>query len=372
MKKQNYVIALTGLGVFLTVLGVTLFAGLTHLNKTRGKLISPVAPTSQGEEIESVKSISYYILTSQGFLNKARSLANNDLEQTPSEKKAILGQIEKSLQIINEGVRAYPDDDRPLVQRANIYQSLLPFLAEAGQYAAQDLIQAIRINGKNIDHYRKLADLYQKTGNFEGAASAYFNTYRLSPSDHQALYNLAFCLEKSGQIDKAVYYYDRLIAFLSPNDVSLENVKFQRDNLEKFLARSRLEHLSEPGLEKIPNRPAESSPAILGIDELPLEQAALAQNLIIASLEEEKLPVNLNAELLTNAKTGQGILAAGEKEVTVYNQNVSNDKQIMIVPSGDTQNRILYLSAKRAGEWFKVAIDKTVDTEIKFSWWIVD
>lgn len=371
-KKKLLIISLS-LGLFFIILIVVSLIGFK--TQAQPKLISPVAKLAQEQQEQSTEpqqSISHYIIVSQEFLNQARSLANNNANQTPEEKAEIVDKIEKALAVINQGVQAFPQDDRVYSQRASIHQSLTPFISEAGQYAINDLLQASQLNNKNPDYYQRLARLYQQAGDFENAASAFFNAHRLSPVDNQTLYDLATALEKSGQVDKAIRYYDKLIALLPADDQSLVTLKEQKNNLEKLLVNSGLDQLSEPGMEMVPQKPNQKSQPILGTEGLPLEQAALAGQVIIASLEEENMASTETGEASTNTKTGTGTLPAGETEVIVYNQHVTNNKQIVIVPSSDTENKVLYLISKKAGEWFKVGIDTPIETEISFNWWIVD
>jgi tetratricopeptide (TPR) repeat protein len=376
-NKNRLLIISFGLGLFLIILIVASLIGLKAQAET--KLISPVSKITQNKSAQPDKSISQYITLSQEFLNQARLLANNNPNQTDEQKQAIIEKIERALDVINQGVQAYPLDDRVYSQRASIYQSLTSFLPEAVKFAINDLVQATKINQKNPDYYLRLADLYQKTGDFENAASAYFNAYRLAPANSQTLFNLARALEKSGQIDKAIRYYDKLITLLPADDQNLEALQKQKANLEALLVNSNLEQLSEPGMEMVPQKPTNGSQPILGTEELPLEQATIASKIIIASPEEKSTLSADTGEVSTNAKTGSGILKAGEREVTIKNNHVANDKQIIIVPNGNIQNKVLYLMAKKAPStslgqdgWFKVAIDEPINKDVEFNWWIID
>ena len=386
MPKKSLIIISLGLGGFLLILTVASFIGIKI--QAKPKIVSPVAKITQNkEDVEKQRSISYYITTSQGILNQARSLANNNPNQTLEDKQEIIEKVERALAVINQGIQAYPVDDRLYSQRANLYQSLIPFVTEAGQYAVNDLLHATQINGKNPDYYQRLASLYQQAGDFENAASAYFNAYQLSPTDNQTLYYLAVALEKSGQIDKAIRYYDKLITLLPSDDQNLEALKKQKANLENLLVNSNLKELSEPGMEMVPQKPAKTSQPIIGTEELPLEQAKIASRVIIASPEEESATLAATGEATINAKTGSSVLPAGKTEVIIYNSNVANDKQIIIVPSSDTQNKVLFLIAKKAPStdstsspqaisgqdgWFKVGIDAPIGIDIEFNWWITN
>jgi hypothetical protein len=49
----------------------------------------------------------------------------------------------------------------------------------------------------------------------------------------------------------------------------------------------------------------------------------------------------------------------------------------MSPPISSTQNKVLFVKAKKAGEsdepgWFKVSLDTPIDNEIKFNWWLIN
>ena len=85
------------------------------------------------------------------------------------------------------------------------------------------------------------------------------------------------------------------------------------------------------------------------------------------------------AEFSTNATAGLGILHAGERETIIYNQKITNNTLIYITPISSTENQVLYVKAKKAGNpeieksgWFKVGVDYPINHDIKFNWWIIN
>ncbi len=78
------------------------------------------------------------------------------------------------------------------------------------------------------------------------------------------------------------------------------------------------------------------------------------------------------AEIRTNATSGLGILPAGQTEFIIFNPKVSENTLVYLTPVSDTENKVLFLKAKKAGEWFKVGIDTAIDKEIRFNWWIIN
>ncbi len=125
-------------------------------------------------------------------------------------------------------------------------------------------------------------------------------------------------------------------------------------------------------MEMVPQEPSNHPQPIFGTEDLPLEQASLANQIIIATPEEKQALSSAIGQAQVNAKTGTGVLPAGQTEVAIPNKHVTNEKTIIIVPTSDTQNKVPYLLAKKAGEWFKVAIDKPINQNIEFNWWIID
>jgi len=106
-----------------------------------------------------------------------------------------------------------------------------------------------------------------------------------------------------------------------------------------------------------------------------LEQAVKNKNLIIASPGEKLLTEE--KEININAKTGKTTLPTGTTEITIENNHLQTNSEIIIIPLTDNENQVLTLIAKKGKPatqpgWFKIGIDKPVKSDIEFSWWIVD
>ena len=368
-------------------------------------LVSPLPDSTGGSnalsagspaEEKTYQTVSYYITTSQGFLTKAREMAQEEQQQTPQQKQKIIELVNQALDVINQGIAAYPLDDRVFAQRAAIYQALTPFLPEAGKFAIQDLREATKLNNQNPSYYTRLANLYLGAGDFEGAALAFYNAYQLEPTNLQTLYNLADCLEKSGQLTKASRYFEKLLGLLPAGDENLPGLQSRLETLKAAIAKSGLKYLSEPG--EIAPAASSQQKEIIGTQELPLEQAMLAKGVIIAEDNPRCLPnptskvgecPEFSTIVSVNAKSGEGVIPAGKTETIIYNNNVGADKQIVIVPfEGDFKNRVVFVAAKKASDqecqptstpgvsggcgWFKVGVDSPPKDKIKFKWWIVE
>jgi tetratricopeptide (TPR) repeat protein len=360
----------------------------------KAPLISPL-PVSTGKngallssstEEKDYQTVSYYITTSQQFLNKAQELSlqtsggeNSPRQQTPEEKQKIIDIVNQALEVINQGIAAYPLDDRVFAQRAAIYQALTPILPEAGKLANQDLKEAIKLNNQNPTYHTRLAQLYLTGGDFEGAALSFYNAYQLAPTDLQILYNLADTLEKGGQLTKAAVWFEKLLGLLPANDQNQEKIRQRLTALKEAITKANLKYLTSPGELALPAASSKEK-EIIGTQELPLEQAALASKIIIAGEKEANNAGQASAEVSLNALSGEGIIPAGQAEITIHNNNVQATSKIVIVPlEGDFKNRVLFLAAKKACEtekencgWFKVGVDSPPKDEIKFKWWIIE
>ncbi|HUS60370.1 MAG TPA: tetratricopeptide repeat protein [Nevskiaceae bacterium] len=368
MKTKFFILGLVVLAI--VVPGILLMAK----GQKPKTLVSPLpASKTVANYEEKQRSISYYITTSQEFLNKARNLAT-DTNQTPEEKQKIITTINQALDLGNQAIAFYANDDRGFSQRANIYQALIPFLPESANFAIQDLKEAIKLNQQNPEYHSRLANLYLNGGNFENAALSFYNAHMLAPTEVQTLYNLADALEKSGQLKKANHFFEKLIGLLPSDDQNLQTIQNRQQQLETVLVQANLEYLTEPGASDFaPQGGANpTTDKIIGTQELPLEQAALASQVIIAGPEEAANVGQQTTTLAINAKTGTGVIPAGQTEVTIKNNHVANDKQIVLVATSDTKNKVLFLKAKKEDTWFKAGIDKPINNNLEFKWWIID
>lgn len=299
--------------IFFIIPIVALVLATLFPHSSKPTLLSPLPDAST--------NVSHYIATSQEFLDRARFLADSigQREQTPEEKENIIAVINQALDLANQAIALYPQDHRSFSQRASIYEALIPFLPDSAKFAINDLKTAISLENNNFHYHQRLAQLYLSLGDYEKATLSFENSLSLNPSDVQTAYNLAL-------------------------------------------------------LEKRKQKPAEVE-EIASTQELPIKEAAAHNQVIIAQdlpAGRQGLPAEVSAEISLNAKTGQGVIPAGEIEVTIYNQNVAEDKLIMIVPKTDTQNKVVYLKAKQGSAWFKAGIDSPTEIDIVFNWWIVD
>ena len=367
-RNKKFVLGL-GIGLILLIVipGVILLSGRDKSEKEILVGLDQQTPSTESKQYP----VTYYVTTSQQFLARAQGLSAQE-EQTQTDKEKIIAEIKKALQIIDEGVRFYPQDDRIYAQRASIYQALVPTLDEARKYALIDLKTASNLNPQNPEYHQKMGELYQSLGNLDNSASCFYNAYNLEPNNQQILYYLANSLEQSGQLEKAVYYFGKLITLLPDTDENKVKLVDRKARIKKMVLTVKAETLSDPSLT-IPDKP-ESEEFILGSQDLPLEQAFANSSLIIAQGEDALS--STSSETDQNAKSGQALLPADQKEIKIFSQQINLNSKIL-VQTNEGEKITLSVRAKKAAEenetgWFRVEADKTPEKDLEFTWWIVD
>jgi hypothetical protein len=118
------------------------------------------------------------------------------------------------------------------------------------------------------------------------------------------------------------------------------------------------------------------------------DYSATQSGTIIAAADNWLENKEYSPALKTNATTGVGILPANESEIMIYNPKITDQSLIYITPITNTANKVIYVKAKKSQKnaeidiegneipeekgWFKVAIDTSINQQIKFNWWIVN
>jgi hypothetical protein len=100
------------------------------------------------------------------------------------------------------------------------------------------------------------------------------------------------------------------------------------------------------------------------------------KKLAIANAEEEVSQTS-PTEIETNATAGQAVLPADETEINIKSQFVTDKTMIYVTPTSETQNKVLFVKAKKGHSdeetgWFKVGLDTAIDQDISFNWWIIN
>ena len=106
--------------------------------------------------------------------------------------------------------------------------------------------------------------------------------------------------------------------------------------------------------------------------------------MIIAAAENLENIGILAPGLQTNATAGEATLPAGEKEIIIFNNKLTDQSLVYLTPTSDTENKILYVKAKvgKEGEegngreekesYFVVGMNGKLTVPVEFNWWIIN
>jgi hypothetical protein len=124
--------------------------------------------------------------------------------------------------------------------------------------------------------------------------------------------------------------------------------------------------------ENLNQKPVIEETIPLEIQISPQEQARTAQNLIIAAPAQEGT-VNIEASVDPNATAGEAIIPAGEEEIKIANNHLSDNCSIYLAPQDDLENHLLFLKTKNTDEkYFTAALNKPLQKDIRFKWWVIE
>lgn len=101
------------------------------------------------------------------------------------------------------------------------------------------------------------------------------------------------------------------------------------------------------------------------------EEIKTSQIIIAADATASAEIASNSASIATNATAGKEVLPAGLTEYTIYSPHVDTTSLVYVTPTGDPQNQVLYVKAKKENDWFKVAINQPLPFDLEFNWWII-
>lgn len=107
------------------------------------------------------------------------------------------------------------------------------------------------------------------------------------------------------------------------------------------------------------------------------EQEIPPKPVIAAALSQEK--ISQVSELETNALSGKGTLIAGETEAKICNENLSPASQVYLTAEEEKGNLVLFVKRKvpfnpetQGCSHFIAALQKPLDHDLEFRWWIIN
>lgn len=110
---------------------------------------------------------------------------------------------------------------------------------------------------------------------------------------------------------------------------------------------------------------------------------------IEASIKTGSMEEPTSSTIQTNSTdAGEGFIKAGEKSIVIFNKNVQPQTLVYLTSTSPSQNSTIYVAEKGTcasknveqstdnttdcQPYFKVSIDKPLNTKITFNWWIVN
>ncbi len=366
--------------IFLILAGLTtvvILASFVLLLASQNDPKPVITPLSKQQaqvfDQSSIQDATYYINISQRFLTRAEELSKNP-NQSAQDKEEILIAVQNSLETINEGINHYPKDDRLYAQRAKIHQGIATFSPSAIDAAIADLDQARRLSPRNPIYPKTQSLILTQKSRYQEASFYAKIAYELEPQNLQNLADLGKIQVKAGQIRLAVSSYQTLASLLPQGGQELEKIKQEIITLKTLLSQVDASQNTELFLVGEPTPSLKNIPADINL--LPKEQATLPGNLIIASFQEQTSDQK-RQDFYLNALAGEATIAAGITEITIYNNNLTENKKINLAPQGETNNQILYIKSKVArpdsgSPYFVVALSRPLNHNLAFKWWIIE
>ncbi len=369
---------------FLPILAGGVIGGiLTSNQRSNTSILSPIIPPSEDvrgpnldkttseEELASEKgSLQQQILTSQSLLAKAIEISK---EKDSAQNQRIVQLINEAITTINQAIGQYPSDHRAWAQRAKIYQTIKGYMPEAEKVAIGDWQRAIKLDPNNSDYYQSLASIYQVNG-IKIAIFYLQKAVETNPTDPNLLKQLAEYQTRAGMLSQARTSYQQILAILIDQE-QREVIKKEIKGLERLIVQA--------GIESDAATPERSIPfeeSTITLPESPplLEARHLASNTIIAAPVSPSQHTS-GGETISSALSGMAILPTGETEVKICNENLSPNTQVYLVSEGEDENQVLIVKRKvpfdpetNECSHFVAAIQKPLNQDLKFRWWLIE
>jgi len=91
---------------------------------------------------------------------------------------------------------------------------------------------------------------------------------------------------------------------------------------------------------------------------------------VIAAPDATQAGTIVNGVITTNSTIGKAVIPAGTSEITIQNPKVTDYTLVYVTPTSSTQNNVLYVKSKQAGQ-FIVGFSDAINVDANFNWWIV-
>ncbi|MGI5841409.1 MAG: tetratricopeptide repeat protein [Patescibacteria group bacterium] len=356
----------------LSISGLTLlsFGGLV-LFKTKNTASStppsiPLQPNTSTQNQQPTptqvpKSIQHYLLASQQYFSQALNLQQSD----PGNQNQLAELLNQSIISATQAIKEFPDDYRSYQQRGRIYQSLSDSKPEFLPQSIADLSKASELNPSSAELTRDLAALYAKSGDAQSTLLYLGKTVALEPTKAQNFYDLARIQQQTGLISQALDTYNRLLPLITDQN-QISQIQTEKTTLENILAQNPQQNQTTPALPTL-------APDTINLpDNPPTLQATdiTNQGLIIAAPEDQK-SVEVKNLVDTNSLSGESLLPAQTKEITLQNSQLSPESQVYVATLKGGKNLNLQVVSKTDTS-FTIGLDSPASEDISFKWWIIN
>ena len=158
MKKNNHKSKLAVLAIFILIipLACLFWIKIYRPKKTKAQtqnnhFLSPLAQKSSSDgkagplPDEKIYRIDYYLSLSDSYLKKATKMANNNPQQTQTDRLKIITALNNALKAVNQAIKYYPDKPEGYLTRAKIWQNTQHIWPELADKVEQDLQTAQKL-----------------------------------------------------------------------------------------------------------------------------------------------------------------------------------------------------------------------------------
>lgn len=178
----------------------------------------------------------YHASFAQVNLAIARSVVTSKKDPkdlTDSDKNTISQLIQQSIREGQATVALNPTRAANWQVLANIYQAIIPYAAQADQFAEQSYNQAILLDPIDPNSRISLGGVYYSLGKYSDAVSVLQLAVLAKPDLANAHYNLALAYQGDNQIDNAISEINNVISLVPNGSPDYTLAKSVLDNLQK-------------------------------------------------------------------------------------------------------------------------------------------
>ncbi len=221
----------------------------------------------------------YHLLAANESLVIAQSLAGKG-NLTDDERKTFSSLISQAVSQAKIATSLNPQRSVNWDTLANIYTRIIPISSDAAQFALNSLTQAIQMDPLNPYLYFNLGSLQANFQQYSQAQLAFSRSAGLKPNFANSHYNLAFMLEKQGDLVGSAREMQLVVNLLPPNSPESATAQKALDALSARLKNAVEKTASGSGSLSLPSpipTRAKSAPGVV----LPATSPALSPTPIL-------------------------------------------------------------------------------------------